>query len=131
MFQQAARLKLRFITPVGNLTVEDLWDLPLTTTKANKASLDDVARSLHLQLQSNADISFVNTNPKTDQTIQLSFDIVKHIIDVLLAENAAEAMKKANKDRKQHLLGILAQKENESLSQLSLDELRAAINALE
>lgn len=131
MFQQAARLKLRFITPVGNLTVEDLWDLPLTTTKANKASLDDVARSLHLQLQSNADISFVNTSPKTDQTVQLSFDIVKHIIDVRLAENAAEAAKKANKDRKQHLLGILAQKENESLSQLSLEELRAAINALE
>lgn len=130
MFQQAARLKLRFITPIGNLTVEDLWDLPLTTTKANKASLDDVARSLHLQLQSNADISFVNTSTMTDPTVKLSFDIVKHIIDVRLAENAAEALKKANKERKQHLLGILAQKENENLSQLSMDELRAAINAL-
>lgn len=130
MFQQATRLKLRFITSVGNLSVEDLWDLPLTTTKANKASLDDVARSLHLQLQSNADISFVNTSTTTDPTIELSFDIVKHIIDVRLAENAAEALKKANKERKQHLLGILAQKENESLSQLSMDELRAAINAL-
>lgn len=130
MFQQAARLKLRFITPIGNLTVEDLWDLPLTTTKANKASLDDVARSLHLQLQSNADISFVNTSTMTDPTVKLSFDIVKHIIDVRLAENAAEALKKANKERKQHLLGILVQKENESLSQLSMDELRAAINAL-
>ena len=85
MYEKALRMKLRFETPQGPLTVEDLWDLPLQTTRANRASLDDVARGLHLQLKSGADISFVDTAKKSDPTAQLKFDIAKHIIDVRLA----------------------------------------------
>lgn len=130
MYDKALRMKLRFETPQGPLTVEDLWDLPLQTTRANRASLDDVARGLHLQLKSGADISFVDTAKKSDPTAQLKFDIAKHIIDVRLAENAAAATAAANKERKQHLLGILASKENEALLGMSVEELRAAIAAL-
>jgi hypothetical protein len=130
MYEKALRMKLRFETPQGPLTVEDLWDLPLQTTRANRASLDDVARGLHLQLKSGADISFVDTAKKSDHTAQLKFDIAKHIIDVRLAENAAAATAAANKERKQHLLGILASKENEALLGMSVEELRAAIAAL-
>ena len=38
MFEQAARLKLRFETSRGLLSVEDLWDLPLTSARG--ASLE-------------------------------------------------------------------------------------------
>lgn len=130
MFQKATRFKLRFDSPKGLLSTEDLWDLPLQSANPLRPNLDDVARSLHLQLKSGADVSFVDAAKKSDPTIQLKFDLVKHIIDTRLAENAAAAAAAANKEKKQHLLGILAQKENEALAGQSIDELRAAIAAL-
>lgn len=58
MFQQATRLKLRFSTSQGQLTVEDLWDIPLTSTR--NASLDSIAIDLHIQAKGASDIvSFV------------------------------------------------------------------------
>lgn len=129
MFEQATRRKIRFDSPKGQLSVEDLWDLPLTSS-VNRPNLDDIARGLYLQLKSGADVSFVNEAQKSDPTIQFKFDLVKHVIDVKLAENAAAAAASANREKKQQLLAILAQKENEALAGKSIDELRAAIAAL-
>lgn len=38
MFKQASKMKLRFATSKGNLSVEDLWDLSLTELLAKKQS---------------------------------------------------------------------------------------------
>ena len=59
IFEQATRAKIRFSTPVGMLSVEDLWDLPLTSARA-RANLDDVARLLDAELKSTSSVSFVN-----------------------------------------------------------------------
>lgn len=129
LFEQASRAKLSFASPKGQLTVEDLWDLPLEST-SGKANLDDIAKSLHSQLKSEDNVSFVKKVAKVDAELQLKFDIVKHIIDVLVTEEkvASDAQIKARK--KQQLLALIAQKENEQLSQTSLDELRAQVAAL-
>ena len=129
MFEKALRQKFRFESPKGMLTVEDLWDLPLTSA-TNRPNLDDIARALHAQLKSGADVSFVNPGQMSDPTVQAKFDIVKHIIDVRVAENEAARQASANRERKQQLLGILAQKENDQLLGMSVEELRAAIQAL-
>lgn len=129
MFQKATRLKLRFESVKGLFSVEDLWDLPLTSN-AGRANLDDIARSLHKQLKNGDDVSFVNKEQKSDELIQLKFDIVKTIIEVRLAENAAALIARDNSEKKQQLLGILAQRENEQLSKLSPEEIRELIKAL-
>ena len=129
MFDKAFRQKLRFESPMGQLSVEDLWDLPLTA-RSGKANLDDIAKELHHQLKNGDDISFVIQSKKSDETIQLKFDIVKHIIDVRLAEQSAAETLRSNKDKKQQLLAIIAQKENEGLMNTSLDELKKMAESL-
>ena len=50
MFEQAARLKLRFAVGARvNLTVENLWDLPLTNVKGE--DLDHIAIELQEKLK--------------------------------------------------------------------------------
>lgn len=129
MFIKASRQKVRFSTTKGELTVEDLWDLPLTSN-TNKVNLDDIARGLFRQLKNDDGVSFVEKAQKSDETIQLKFDIAKYIIDVRLAENEASRVQKDNKDKKQTLLAIIAQKETESLMGASLDDLRKMAESL-
>ena len=129
MFEKASRSKLRFETSKGNIPVEDLWDLPLMST-TGKINLDDIAKELHMKLKSGADISFVDKSRKSDDIIQLKFDIVKHIIDAKVKESEESILLKSNKELKQNILNIVAQKENEHLSGLSLDELKKMASTL-
>jgi hypothetical protein len=128
IFEQASRIKLRFETSKGMLSAEDLWDLPLTS--ASKANLDDIARALFKNLQGTENVSFVNKEGKADAEVQLAFDVVKHIIDTRLVENAAAALAKENKEKKQRILAIIEGKEIEKLGAASIDELRAMAASL-
>jgi len=128
MFEKAVRLKLRFDTPVGKLSIEDLWELPLTSRQYT--NLDDLARSLHRQLKNDDDVSFVDDERKSDVTTQLKFDIVKHIIDVRLVERTAAVEAEKNREKKQKLLSILAEREDDTLRSLSVEELRELVNSL-
>jgi hypothetical protein len=127
MFQKASRKKLRFETPLGFLSVEDLWDLPLQSGKAN---LDDIAKALFRRVKDQDTVSFVVKSKTQDDTLQLKFDIVKYIIDVRLAEAEVAETAKVNKEKKQQILAIIAAKENESLMGTSLDELRKMAESL-
>ncbi|HXJ61960.1 MAG TPA: hypothetical protein VNU68_35430 [Verrucomicrobiae bacterium] len=121
MFEKATRLKLRFESSHGPLLAEDLWDLPLK-------SLDNLAVGLKRSLETDT-TSFINER-KPDETVQLRFDIAKHVIDVRLneAQQAKDAKDRAQK--KQQILGILATRENAKLEGASEDELRALLASL-
>lgn len=131
IFEQAARQKLRFDTPQGMLSVEHLWDLPLTSTVPGKANLDAIAIGLHHELKNATEVSFVTSSKKTnDQGLQLKFDIVKQIIDVRVAENATAATARANAEKRQQLLELKARKESEKLGETSIEDLDKMIAAL-
>jgi hypothetical protein len=127
MFEKASRMKLRFDTPRGRLTVEDLWDLPLI---GNEACLDNIAKVLYRELKDETQESFVIKAERSNEELTTKFEIVKHVIDVRLqeeeaAKNAAQARRK-----KQQILAIIAEKETETLKDSSIDDLRALLESL-
>lgn len=127
LFEQASRMKLRISTPAGNLSVEDIWELPLTS-RTNKLNLDDIARSLHQELKIQDEVSFVTEKASPKQSLlQLQFDIVKHVIDVKLAERNAAVNATKEKEKKDKILKIISEKEEDNLKNLSVDELKAMI----
>ena len=132
MFEKASRLKLRFDTARGQLSVEDLWDLPLQSPAGKPAvNLDDVAKALYKTLkESDAGLSFVTPATKSDDVTALKFELVKHVIAIKLAEQEAALKAKSNAEKKQQLLGLIAQKEVEQLAGNSLDDLKALAASL-
>lgn len=132
MFEIASRKKFRFDSAQGSLTVEDLWDIPLTLNGRMKGRvcLDDIAKDLNKQLKEDDTESFVIKKTAVNEEISQKFELVKHIISVRLAEMEAADIIKKNKDKKQMLLGIIAQKENEALMGTSLEELKAMVESL-
>lgn len=129
MFEQAARMKLRFDTHHGSLSAEDLWDLPLKDSRS-PTNLNTIAVALDRQLKRDT-VSFVDDEEKADPRLQLAFDIVRHVIAVKKAENkiAAEASQKRAFDQK--IMAIIARKEDEVLESKDVDELRRLLNERE
>lgn len=129
MFEKASRLKLRFETSKGLLTVEDLWALPLTSG-TGKVNLDDIARNLNRSIKAESEQSFVAPTSPVNKELELAFDIVKHVIKVRLEENAAENLARTNREKKARILELIAQKQDAQLANQSLEELTALANSL-
>lgn len=129
LFETAVRSKLRFDSPKGLLTVEDLWGLPLTATPPSRPSLDSMAQDLYKQLKEfSADaVSFVK--PSTTD-IQIKFDIVKHIIDTKMAERDAAAAPAEKSAKKQKLMELIARKQDAALESASIEELQAMLQSM-
>lgn len=130
MFEKASRLALRFTTSKGNITVEDVWNLPLTTTVTAGVSLDNLAKSISRQLKETEAESFVVQSSKADELLQLRFDLIKHIISVRLAEADKAKTLKANKEKKEKIMEIITKKKDEVLANSSVDDLEKMLNAL-
>ena len=128
MFVKASRLKLRFESSRGLLSVEDLWTLPLSSN--TKESLNGLAVALHKQLKDESEFSLETVDKKVNEITQLKFDIVKYIYDVR-SEEAANALKaKINHEKKQEIMELIKRKENEELNSSSVDDLRKLLDTL-
>lgn len=133
MFEQASRSKLRFESPRGLLSVEDLWDLPLTSPSGNRANLDAIAIELHRQTRDSAEVlSFVNPSVENGARAELDmkFAIVKHVIGVKVRERDELKAAAERRDKKNRLLELIARKQDEELSSKPVEELQALVNSL-
>lgn len=133
LFERAARIKLRFESPRGHLNVEDLWDLPLTSDRVDRPNLDAIAMDLHRQTKESAEVvSFVLpvAEDRSNDTLALAFEIVKRVIAVKVAERDQAKEAADRKERKQQLLRLIAEKQDQELAGRSVEELRAMVEAL-
>jgi len=129
MFELASRKKIRFDTTKGMLTVEDLWDLPLVST-AGKACLDSVARNLHNELKETEEVSFVTPVTTNNDDTKLAFELVKYIISVKINEANAIRIERETREKKQKIMAIIDQKQDQALSAMSIDELSKLVESM-
>jgi len=125
IFQQASRLKLRFASTIGLLTVEHLWDLPLVSkTGSTKPDLDTIGREIKRELRTMEEDTLVETkrDPQRD-ILTLRLAIIVAIIETKQAEikKAEEAAVKREKRRK--LQEALARHDDKALESASRDEI--------
>lgn len=134
IFEKATRSKLRFDSPIGKLSVEELWDLPLQTVVPNKPSLDAIALELDERINSRKPTTFVKSRSKLTALQvedQLKFEIVTHIIDVIEAENAAKVESKVKESKIAVIKEAIAAKELSNIQSKTLEELQAELAAVQ
>ena len=78
LFETAVRGKYRYPYK-GQITTEDLWDLPLQ-------ELDRVFKALNTEAKQSKEESLLQTKDKQEETLERKIEIVRHIVSVRLAE---------------------------------------------
>ena len=130
IFAFATRNKIRFASSRGELSVEQLWDVPLRSNDG--LNLNEIAKSANKALKDATEESFVETaRTQLHVRLETTLEIVKYVIETKLGDEATAKKRADNKIEKEKLLTILAEKQDGKLSALSESELRKRIAALE
>lgn len=124
IFEKASKSKLRFATGRGQLATEDLWDLSLE-------SLDTIAKAVNKQLKAETEESFIGKKSKSNETLELQLEILKHIIAVKLQEKEVKAQRAERNAKLAQLRELAASKANEALAGSSLEDINRMIAELE
>ncbi len=123
IFEYAARNKVRFPYR-GLVSVEDLWDLPVT-------ELDKVFKTLNSQVKRAQEESLLNTKSKEDEAVEIQIAVVKHIVSVKLAEKEAREKALENKEKRQKIMEIMDARNKKALENASDEDLQKMLAELD
>jgi len=128
LFETATRRAYRFDTDKGQLTVEQLWSLPVES--CGRVNLTDMAIELYRQLPTNTGLDWLNVSAGNETKIE----IVKHklaIIQHIVETRRAEAIANEEAYRKEQLLFRLeaeqARRKEQNLMDKSDEEIEKLI----
>lgn len=131
IYKIAAQTGLRFSTNRGDITVEQLFHLPLKSQSG--CDLDTTARTINNELKSVTEESFVEEakpDPRKTQ-LEVSLAVVKDVIATKQAENAAELAKIHRSAERKKLLDAIAAKKDAALTTASMEELEKKLAELD
>lgn len=120
LFEIAVRDKFRFAFR-GIISVEDLWDLKLE-------QLDEVYKNLMIEIKKANEESLLKSKTKDQTVLEDKVDIVKYIVNSKLEEIKTREEESKKKMQKQKILEVLNEKENQSLQNMSVEELKEMLN---
>lgn len=123
LFETATRKKFRFPFK-GMISIEDLWDLSVQ-------NLDTVFKALNAESKQAKEESLLATKSAEDTILDMKIAIVKHIVNVKLAE--AEQSKNAaiKREQKRKLQELIANKQDQALQGKSIEELQAMLAGMD
>jgi|SRR6056297_479629 len=119
MFEKAVRFKLRF-NYKGICSVEDLWDMPVS-------ALDNVFKKLNKEYKEQKEESLLKTKTKEDEILDLKIEIVKHIVATKVKEKEIRKNMYEEAEKRQKILGIIADKKDKELYDKPVEELEKLI----
>ena len=122
LFEIATRKKFRFPYK-GMISVEDLWDLSVN-------NLDTVFKALNAESKQANEESLLATKSAEDTILDMKINIVKHIVNVKLAEANERQLAAAKREQKRKLEELIANKQDEALQNKSVEELQEMLAAL-
>lgn len=123
IFEVATRNKYRFPYR-GQISVEDMWDLPVT-------ELDKIFKTLNKQVKTSQEESLLETKSKEDEVLETQIEIVRHIVSIKQQEANEKLREKERKAQKQRIMEIMADKQDEALKGKSIDELQKMLDELD
>lgn len=129
-YKIAVQNKFRFPSNRGALTVEQLFDLPLKSQGG--FDLDTVARAVNAELKTMDTESFVEdptANPRKE-TLTTMLNIVKDVIKTKQDENASRLDKARKAEARTKILDAISAKEDQKLSEASLEDLKKQLAEL-
>ena len=122
IFEAASKNKYRYPYK-GMITTEDLWDL-------TPAQLDIVYKALNKGVSEAQVSSLMCKVTEVDAELLNKIEIVKYIFNAKEAEAEARKNDAAKHAKKQRILDILAQKQEDALQNMSEDELKKMLDEL-
>jgi hypothetical protein len=131
IYKFAAQNQLRFPSIRGELTVEDLFALPLKNPSG--FDLDTVARTVNTELKSVTTESFVES-PKPDsrqERLTTMLDIMKDVIKTKQDEAAAALAKQNRTIERRKILDAIAAQKDEKLRTSSIEDLEKKLAELD
>ena len=122
LFENATRGKYRFSFK-GSITVEDLWDL-------SPQNLDTIYKSLTKELKQSQEESLLVKKTEVDAVLDDKINLVKYIVLIKLKEEDQRNKEREFKEKKQKILGLIADKQDNELQSKSIDELKDMLESL-
>lgn len=127
MFEMASQFKFRYPWK-GTITTEDLWDL-------NQGQLDAVYQALSKELKTCQEgDSLLSTKPANffnkEQDLTCKIEIVKYIFNCKQQASELHRMEAERAAKKQHILEVLAAKQENALQNMSEEDLKKMLDDL-
>ena len=123
MFENALKNGFRYPSNKGLITTEDLFCLSLN-------DLNEIAKKINKLIKDSEEESFIpgpNFNNNNDSK---RLDIVKYIINLKINEQNAKMIEKSNAEKRQRILEIINKKDEESLENMSKEELEKLLTSI-
>ena len=102
---------------------EDLWDLSVE-------GLDEIYKNLRAEQKTTSEESLLNLATDENTILGLRIDIVKHVVQTKLSENDARKVLAENRLQKHKIAGIIAEKKDAGLRDMSVEDLQKAMDSL-
>ncbi|APC44506.1 hypothetical protein [Pseudoalteromonas phage PH357] len=123
IFEQITRKGLTFSTVKGNISVQELWQLPLKGR--NGFDLDTVSRDLLSKVKASSEESLVETVNNVDSDDELRLEVLKVVVNTLKAEQEARVNAEQARSHNEKIDQLIARKQEQELEGKSVEELLA------